>query len=113
MITAVAFTIQLAIEGGHAPDPLRTLESELINHIRAAKQDPLGSLTTESEDRNQIIDIRDALLAKGDTLSVPDQNLFRDCNIALGLVRCKSETREEARIRVLRAIHSPTPNKTS
>jgi hypothetical protein len=54
---------------------------------------------------DEIIDVRDALLAKGDvaTLSVADQNLHRDCDIALGIVRCKPETREEARARVTRA----------
>jgi hypothetical protein len=58
------------------------------------------------EDRDQIIDLRNALLAKGDigTLSALDQNLFRDCDIALGVVRCKSETREEARVRLLREL---------
>ena len=38
------------------------------------------------------------------SLSVHDQNLFRDCDIALGDVRCKPETREEARARVSRQI---------
>jgi hypothetical protein len=60
------------------------------------------------EDRDQIINLRDALLAKGDigALSILDQDLFRDCDIALGVVRCKSETREEARVRILRELRS-------
>jgi hypothetical protein len=55
---------------------------------------------------DEIIGVRDALIAKGDlaTLSVPDQNLYRDCDIALGVVRCKPETREEARARVSRVV---------
>ena len=55
---------------------------------------------------DEIIDVRDALRAKGDvaSLSVPDQNLYRDCDIALGVVRCKPETREEARARVSRLV---------
>jgi len=59
-------------------------------------------------DRDQIIDLRDTLLTKGalGTLSVLDQNLFRDCDIALGVVRCESKTREEARVRILRELHS-------
>lgn len=58
------------------------------------------------EDRDQIIDLRDTLLAKGDigALSALDQNLFRDCDMALGVVRCKSEAREEARVRILREL---------
>lgn len=54
---------------------------------------------------DEIVDVRNALLDKGDiaSLSVPDQNLYRDCDIALGIVRCKPETREEARARVSRA----------
>ena len=67
-------------------------------------------MTTLNNDRqltnDEIIDVRDALLAKGDvaSLSVLDQNLYRDCDIALGLVRCKPETREEARARVSRMV---------
>lgn len=55
---------------------------------------------------DEIIDVRDALIAKGDiaSLSVSDQNLHRDCDIALGVVRCKPETREEARARVSRVV---------
>lgn len=55
---------------------------------------------------DQIIDVRDTLLARGDItmLSVHDQNLFRDCDIALGVVRCPPEAREEARERLLRAV---------
>ena len=55
---------------------------------------------------DEIIDVRDALLAKGDvaSLSVLDQNLYRDCDIALGVVRCRPETREEARSRVSRLV---------
>lgn len=55
---------------------------------------------------DEIIDVRDALLAKGDvaSLSVHDQNLYRDCDIVLGVVRCKPETREEARARVSRLM---------
>ena len=55
---------------------------------------------------DEIIDVRDALRAKGDvaSLSVPDQNLYRDCDIALGIVRCRPETREEARSRVSRLV---------
>ena len=55
---------------------------------------------------DEIIDVRDALLAKGDvaSLSVHDQNLYRDCDIALGVVRCRPETREEARSRVSRLM---------
>lgn len=51
---------------------------------------------------DEIIDVRDALIAKGDlaSLSVHDQNLYRDCDIALGVVRCTPATREEARARV-------------
>lgn len=57
---------------------------------------------------DEIIDVRDGLLAKGDapSLSVHDQNLLRDCDIALGLVRCKPETREEAVGRVSRSVHA-------
>lgn len=55
---------------------------------------------------DEIIEVRDGLLAKGDlpSLSVHDQNLLRDCDIVLGLVRCQPSTREEARIRVARAV---------
>lgn len=55
---------------------------------------------------DEIIDVRDALLAKGDvaSLSVHDQNLYRDCDIALGVVRCRPETREEARLRLSRLM---------
>lgn len=66
------------------------------------------STALSDEDRDQLIDLRDALVAKGplSTLSVLDQNLFRDCTIALGLVRSKPETREKAKIRTLREIRS-------
>lgn len=62
---------------------------------------------------DEIIDVRDALLAGHGkdhvaSLSVSDQNLFRDCEIALGLVRCKPETREEARSRVTRQMRQRT-----
>ena len=55
---------------------------------------------------DEIIDVRDALLAKGDiaSLSVADQNLYRDCDIALGVVRSKPETRQEARVRIARVV---------
>jgi hypothetical protein len=55
---------------------------------------------------DEIIGIRDALLVKGAiaTLAVHDQNLFRDCDIALGVVRCQPETREEAKVRILRMV---------
>lgn len=55
---------------------------------------------------NEIIDVRDALLAHGAiaTLTVFDQNLVRDCEIALGLVPCKPERRGEARGRVTRMV---------
>lgn len=58
----------------------------------------------------RIIDLRDALIARGkiSELSMPDQDLFRDCNIALGLVRCEPQARDEARIRVLCAISAPS-----
>ena len=71
---------------------------------------PHNSLTTTGQDRDQIIDLRDALIARGNIgeLSMPDQDLFQDCNIALGLVRCEPQARDEARIRVLCVILSPT-----
>jgi hypothetical protein len=121
MIAAVAFTVQLAIESGHAPDPLRKLERKLIASIETAEKDPLGNDTQVpegivcaascNEHRDEIIDLRDGLLARGDigALSVYDQNLFRDCDIALGVVRCQPETREKARTRVLRGIRSSAP----
>lgn len=53
---------------------------------------------------DEIIDVRDVLLARGDiaSLSVHDQDLFRDCDIALGVVRCPPQSREEARVRISR-----------
>ena len=59
---------------------------------------------------DEIIEVRDTLIAKGDiaALSVSDQNLYRDCDIALGVVRCKPETREEARARVSRMVGRKT-----
>lgn len=48
------------------------------------------------------------LVAKGE-LSVHDQNLYRDCEIAVGLVQCRPETREEARARVTRAVAGGRP----
>lgn len=59
---------------------------------------------------DEIIEVRDTLIAKGDiaALSVLDQNLYRDCDIALGVVRCKPETREEARARVSRMVGRKT-----
>lgn len=53
---------------------------------------------------DEIIDVRDGIILKSEPLSVFDQNLLRDCDIALGLVRCKPETREEARARVTRMV---------
>lgn len=95
-------------EEDHVSDTIRTLERAPITTMENTKQNPCSSLTTTGEDRNQIIDLRDTLLAKGDigTLSISDQHLFRDCDIALGLVRCKPEARGEAKIRVLRALRS-------
>jgi hypothetical protein len=60
---------------------------------------------------DEIIDVREALLAKGDlpSLSVHDQNLFRDCDIALGVVRCGTEARKEARNRIAHSIKEKTP----
>jgi len=98
MIAAVAFTVQLALESDHEPAPLRALERELIAHIEAVSP-------RLWEDPDMIIEVRDTLLAKSSsTLSVPDQNLLRDCDIALGVVRRIPKEREEARTRVLRAF---------
>lgn len=116
MAAAVAFTVQLAIESGHPSDPLRALERKLILDIQALDS-PVATLNDSlvtalnDEDRDQIIDLYDALLAKGaiGTLSVLDQNLFRDCAIALGVVRCEPRTREEVRVRILRELHSKAP----
>jgi hypothetical protein len=51
---------------------------------------------------DDIIDVRDALILKRDkvSLSVLEQNLLRDCDIALGLERCDKRVRDEARERV-------------
>ena len=86
------------------------LRTQLGDHWFLYSCDPHSSLTTTGEDRNQIIDLRDALIARSaiGELSMSDQSLFRDCNIALGLVRGEPQTRDEARIRVLRAIRSPS-----
>lgn len=53
---------------------------------------------------DEIVDLRDALLAHGPvaTLTVFDQNLLRDCEIALGMVQCSPESREQARWRATR-----------
>lgn len=58
---------------------------------------------------DEIIDVRDALILKSDDepLSVREQNMLRDCDIALGLVRCQPETREEARTRVSKMVARP------
>lgn len=60
---------------------------------------------------DEIIEVRDALLAKGEvsSLSVPDQNLYRDCEIALGCLRCEPTTRQEARARVSRRLPEHQP----
>ena len=67
-------------------------------HRRHASKDRLSN--------DAIIDVRDSLLAKGSPgeLSVRDQNLLRDCEITLGVVRCRPESREEARDRVARTL---------
>ena len=51
---------------------------------------------------NEITDWRDNLITKSnyEPLSVTEQNLLRDSDIALGIVQCDPETREEARRRV-------------
>lgn len=51
---------------------------------------------------DDIVSVRDGLVLKSEnsSLSVHEQNVLRDCDIALGLVRCKPETRDEARARV-------------
>lgn len=58
---------------------------------------------------DEIIDVRDNLLAKSsyEGLDIIEQNLLRDCDIALGLVRCEPKTREEARVRVARMAVRP------
>jgi hypothetical protein len=87
----------------------RESECPQCGNLAAALRAPQRAAPAPAdEDRDQIIDLRDALLAKGDigALSVLDQNLLRDCDIALGVVRCKSETREEARVRILRKLRS-------
>jgi hypothetical protein len=63
---------------------------------------------------DEIVEVRDSLLAKGEVgaLSVQDQDLLRDCDIALGVVRCAPEWREMARARILLAI-SPAPGGSS
>jgi hypothetical protein len=60
---------------------------------------------------DEIIELRSMLLDRGAVapLSVHDQNLYRDCDIALGIVRCKPETREEARARLSRQLQQPAP----
>jgi len=88
--------------------------NELMLPLPVAKEStacsPHSSLTTTGQDRDQIIDLRDTLIARSAIaeLSVSDQALFRDCNLALGLVRCEPQTRDEARIRALCAIRSPS-----
>lgn len=105
--TAAASKIRqtMARTHGHVYDA-----NELMLPLPVAEESPHSSLTTTGRDRDQIIDLRDALIARGkiSELSMPDQDLFRDCNIALGLVRCEPQARDEARIRVLCAIRAPS-----
>lgn len=113
MIAAVAFTVQLAIESDHAPDPLRKLQRELIAHIEAVR-DPLSISAPEGiidpelseEDRNKIIDLRIKLLSKKTVTcwSTTEHNLFQHCNLALGVVRCVLEAKRAAQIKVLRVL---------
>lgn len=68
-----------------------------------SKEQSVSKLLTDEE---IIAGVMLGLVAKGDvaTLSVSDQNLYRDCEIAVGLVRCQQETSDEARARVTRAV---------
>ena len=73
------------------------------NKAERSKKQPESKLLTNEK---IIAGVMVGLVAKGDvtTLSVHDQNLYRDCEITVGLVQCKPETREEARARVTRAV---------
>jgi hypothetical protein len=87
----------------HAKDDHRPLTNDEIISIRDTllTKDNIAPLSYD-----EIISIRDTLLTKGNIvpLSVHDQNLFRDCDIALGVVRCQPETRAEARARISRRV---------
>lgn len=122
LIASIEATV--AIESGPDAQQLRALESQLITSIEATgtfdramseagqaamynQADGAGGRLPQLTD-DEIISVRDALLAKGDigSLSIHDQNLFRDCDIALGVVRCQPQTRVEARARVSRDIRA-------
>lgn len=91
---------------------------DVLTHAINARK--LASVSEPGDDRStkaigrltddELIDVRDPLVAKrdgGGALTVLEQNILRDCDIALGTVRCEPEVRERARYRVARAVGGP------
>jgi hypothetical protein len=65
---------------------------------------PVAPLTND-----EVIEVRDGLLAIPEP-NVSQLNILRDCDIALGLVRCRPETCLRACARVYRATRTTNPS---